>query len=108
MDRIKVGVIGVGLWGTMHVEAYQGLPHVEVIAVADADALRAEQTAAAYGVPKWFGDYKDLCALEELNAVSIVTPESEHLGPVLAAAAARKHILVEKPMASSTADAEAI
>jgi len=105
---VRVGVIGVGLWGTMHVEAYQGLPHVEVVAVADADARVAERVAATHGISRWFADHRELCALQNLDAVSIVTPEAEHLGPVLAAAQAGKHILVEKPMASTVADAVAI
>lgn len=106
MDRVKVGVIGVGLWGSNHVEAYRGLPHAEVIAVADPVPGRAQQISDAFKIPYWFENYEDLCALKEIEAVSIVTPESEHLKPVEAAAQAGKHILVEKPMAYSVADVE--
>lgn len=106
MVKIKVGVIGVGAWGVNHVEAYRALPHAEVFAVADSAPDRAEQIAATYTIPHWFGNYEELCALEELDAVSIVTPESEHLKPVEAATRAGKHILIEKPIARSVSEVE--
>lgn len=104
MERVKVGVIGVGQWGTSHVEAYLGLPHVEVIAVADTAPKRAEQVAKAFGISRWFDTHEELCALPDLDAVSIVTPEADHLKAVESAARAGKHMLVEKPMAHSVAE----
>ncbi|MGB9485983.1 MAG: Gfo/Idh/MocA family oxidoreductase, partial [Terriglobia bacterium] len=77
-----------------------------VIAVADPMPGRAKQIAETFHIPHWFENYEDLCALKEIEAVSIVTPESEHLRPVEAAASAGKHILVEKPVAYSVADVE--
>jgi predicted dehydrogenase len=106
MERIKVGVIGVGSWGVSHLEAYRGLPHAEVVAVADPAAGRAKEISKSFNIPHAFENYEQLCALKEIDAVSIVTPESEHLKPVMAAAQAGKHILVEKPMAHSVADVE--
>ena len=106
MDRVKVGVIGVGLWGVNHIEAYRGLPHAEVFAVADPAPGRAEEVARKFNIPHWFEKYEDLCALKEIHAVSIVSPESEHLKPVEAAARAEKHILLEKPIAYSVVEAE--
>src|ERR1019366_7024246 len=106
MERVKVGVIGAGLWGVNHIEAYQGLAHAEVIAVADPVPGRAKEISKTFNIPRWFENHEDLCALEEIQAVSIVTPESEHLKPVEAAAKAGKHILVEKPVAYSVAEVE--
>ena len=106
MERVKVGVIGVGLWGVNHVEAYRGLPHAEVVAVADPAPGRAEEVARKYGIPHWFEDCEALCALKDIDAVSIVTPESEHLKPVEASARAKKHMLVEKPMAHSVSEVQ--
>lgn len=104
--RAQVGVIGCGLWGTAHLQAYLRLPHVEVVAVCDASEERARSAANQYGISQWFGRYEDLCALPGLDAVSIVTPEAEHLGPVLAAAQRGLHILVEKPVASEVSEVE--
>ena len=106
MDRVKVGIIGVGLWGVNHLEAYLGLPQAEVIAVADPAPGRAETIAKQFNIPRWFQSFEDLCAVKELDAVSIVSPEAEHLKPVEAAAEAGKHILLEKPIAYSVTDAE--
>lgn len=106
MERVKVGVIGAGLWGVNHIEAYRGLPHAEVIAVADPAPGRAKEISEAFHIPRWFESDEELCALKEIEAVSIVTPESAHLKPVEAAAKAGRHILVEKPMAYAVADVE--
>ncbi len=106
MRKIKVGVIGVGAWGVNHVEAYRSLPNAEVLAVADTSRDRAEEIARTHHIPHWFENFEELCALPELDAVSIVTPEADHLKPVEAAARAGKHILVEKPVARSLSDVE--
>jgi UDP-N-acetylglucosamine 3-dehydrogenase len=106
MNRVKVGIIGVGLWGVNHIEAYRGLPHAEVFAVADPAPGRAEAVAKKFNIPHWFENFEDLCAVEQIDAVSIVSPESEHLKPVEAAARTGKHILLEKPVAYSVSDAE--
>jgi UDP-N-acetylglucosamine 3-dehydrogenase len=106
VERIKVGIIGVGQWGVNHIEAYRGLPQAEVVAVADPVPGRAETVAKQFNIAHWFQSFEDLCAVKELDAVSIVSPETEHLQPVEAASGAGKHILVEKPIAYSVSDAE--
>jgi UDP-N-acetylglucosamine 3-dehydrogenase len=104
LEKVRVGVIGVGLWGLCHAEAYLGLLNAELVAVADSSPGRAEAVARSLNVPRWFENYEALCELKEIDAVSIVTPESEHLKPVETAAGAGKHILVEKPIARSLTD----
>lgn len=106
MDRVKVGIIGVGLWGMNHIEAYRGMPNAEVFAVADPTPGRAEAAAKQFNIPHWFDNFEDLCAIDQIDAVSVVSPEAEHLKPVEAAARAKKHILLEKPIAYSASDAE--
>ena len=106
MDRVKVGIIGVGLWGVNHLEAYRGLAQAEVVAVADPAPGRAETIAKQFNIPRWFQSFEDLCAVKEIDAVNIVTPETDHLKPVEAAAVAGKHILLEKPIAYSVTNAE--
>jgi predicted dehydrogenase len=104
--RVRIGVIGAGRWGTEHLETYCGLPQVQLVAVADSAPGRAEDAARRFGVSHWFTQYQDLCNFEGVDAVSIVTPEANHLGPVLAAAKAGKHMLVEKPVAENSADVQ--
>ncbi|MEW6357974.1 MAG: Gfo/Idh/MocA family oxidoreductase [Planctomycetota bacterium] len=105
---LKVGVIGVGLQGESHVEKFQSFDNSRVVAVADINKKRVQQVAKKYNIPHAFSDYRDLLALKDVEAVSIVLPDHLHLEPGLAAAKARKHILMEKPIATSVADGEKI
>jgi UDP-N-acetylglucosamine 3-dehydrogenase len=107
-QTVKVGVIGAGRWGSEHLQGYASLPNVEVVAVADILPDRAEQAGKSFGISRWYSRYEDLCNLEEIQAVSVVTPESDHLRPVLTAAKAGKHILVEKPVAENVAEVAAM
>ena len=108
MEKVKIGIIGCGLWGVNHIEAYRGLAHAQVVAVADISSQRAAEVAKTYNVPRWFDNHEELCALKDLDAVSVVTPEAEHLKPVVRASREGKHILVEKPVACTVSEVEAM
>ena len=77
-------------------QAFTGIPFVEVVAVTDAVDERAQTMAARYHVPLVVKTSDELCALENADAVSIATPENMHLAPVLAAFKHGKHVLVGK------------
>lgn len=106
--RLRIGVIGAGVQGRTHLRCYGALPEVEVTAVADLDAARAASAAAEFGVPRWYGSYEQMLDEAPLDAVSVVTPDDAHVAPCLAAAARGKHLLVEKPLATSVEDGERI
>ena len=106
--RLNVGVIGVGLQGESHVNNYASFANAKLVAVADLKEERVKEIAKKYNVPHAFTDYRDLLALKEVEAVSIVLPDHLHLAPGVAAARAGKHILMEKPLATSVADGEKI
>jgi predicted dehydrogenase len=108
MSKIGVGVIGVGAFGEEHVAAYRTLYDVEVVAISDTRESRLQEIASKYGVPNCYSDYKELCARKDIDLVSVVTPEAYHLDPVLAAAREGKHVLLEKPIATSVEDAKQI
>lgn len=108
MTELRVGVIGLGAFGESHLRAFRGIPGVVVVAVASRGADRAQQIATEYGVDRWYGDYAALCADPEIDAVTVCTEESRHVAPAIAALQAGKHVLVEKPLATSTPDALAI
>ena len=109
MDRkLKVGVIGVGIQGTSHIRVYQSLHNVELIAVADIDAQKLKTVADKHNIPGRYTDYNEMLRREPIEAVSVVIPDHLHRDPVLAAAAAKRHILCEKPLATNVADAEAM
>lgn len=100
MKQVTVGVIGLGLMGDRHARVFSQLPGVRLTAVADVRGERVESVAQATGTQA-YTDYRDLLNRSDLDAVSICLPDSMHLEAVLAAAAAKKHILLEKPIATS-------
>ncbi|MCR4427633.1 MAG: Gfo/Idh/MocA family oxidoreductase, partial [Firmicutes bacterium] len=101
----NVAVIGLGM-GRVHLRVYSALPDVRILAIADVDRDRLLAYAKEYGVPHAFEDYRDLLALPELDAVSICLPNYLHKPATIDALRAGKHVLVEKPMAMSAAEAE--
>lgn len=108
MDRVKVGVIGVGSFGELHIAVYQTLFGVEVVAISDIRENRLQEISTRYGISNCYPDYHELCADKEIDIVSVVTPEADHLDPVLAAAREGKHIFLEKPIATSLEDSQRI
>ena len=104
LKPLKVGIIGLGSWGESHLQAYRTLPNVEVAAVSDIRTERLDEIAGKYGIAKAYPDYEQLLQ-EDLDLVSIVTFEREHLQPVLAALSAGKHVVVEKPVTTDPEEA---
>src|ERR671923_948695 len=81
-------------------------PNCEVVAIASRDPALARRVAAELGIPKAHGTYAALLADEDVDAVYIPLPNDLHAEWTIAAAAAGKHVLCEKPLALSAADAE--
>lgn len=106
--KIRIGVVGVGI-GRVHLDGYRKLGgSVEITGICDLREDRARKTAEEYGAKHVFTDYNHLLALDELDAVSICTPNAFHAEVALAAIAARKHVICEKPMANTLASAQSI
>ena len=108
MDRVGFGVIGAGLFGENHALVYSRLPGVELIAVCDQNEARAKEIAERYGARRHETDYQKVLADPKITAVSIATPDFAHAEIALAAAQAGKHILCEKPLATTVEEAQAI
>lgn len=106
-ETLRVGVIGTGLLGTRHARVWHELPDTELVAVCDLDAARAETTANQYNA-RAFTDYRKMLYEVGLDAVSVATPDHLHREPVIAALAASKHVLQEKPLATNAEDSRAI
>jgi predicted dehydrogenase len=106
-EPLKVGVIGLGFFGSRHARVYHDHPAARLIGVADVDSTRVREVAGLTGA-RGFADYRELLALPGLQAVSICLPDRLHEAAAIAAAAAGKAILLEKPLAHSAAAARRI
>lgn len=106
MKTIKVGIIGSGGIARAHAEAYKQLPYVEVAAVADVVPGRAKQFAEAEGLAHAaaFDSHEELLKLP-LDGVSICTPNAAHYRTTIDSLRAGKHVLLEKPMSVTLAEA---
>jgi scyllo-inositol 2-dehydrogenase (NAD+) len=108
MRKLGIGVLGVGGMGQRHAENLRRLvPAARLIAVADVAAARAKEVAAELEIEHSFGSFEEMLAHKEIDCVVIATPDKFHAQDIRTAAAARKHILSEKPLALSIADAQA-
>ena len=108
MSKIKIGVIGVGNISNLHIGAYLNNPEVELYAFCDINAERLKEMGEKYGVTRLFTDKDEMLKLSEIDAVSVCTWNSEHAPCSIAALNAGKHVLCEKPMATSVEDAIAM
>ena len=109
MKKTGFAVIGTGIvGGAWHAYVYSQMPQAELVAVCDLNHDRAAEIARKYDVPHVYTDYRQLLANPAVEAVSIATPDFAHREIAVAAARAGKHILVEKPLATTVEDAKAI
>ncbi len=97
---IKVGIIGVGGIAQRHFDGYSDTD-AQVIAIADINSKNLEKRKKEWNIPFAYDNYNDLLARDDIQAVSICTPNAIHHPAVLAAAKAGKHILCEKPISLS-------
>ena len=107
MDRLRVAVVGGGIVGLDHAAAYAAQPDAELVAIVGRDAQRTNAVASGLGVAA-STDLAALLAAERLDALSVCTPTALHRPAVELAAAAGVHVLLEKPMATTVADCDAI
>jgi UDP-N-acetylglucosamine 3-dehydrogenase len=105
MKKLGVAVIGTGGWGKNHVRVYKELASAELVAVCDVNAERAKEVANQFGV-KAYTNSTRMLKNKEIEAVSVCTWSTKLAGEALKALKAGKHVLVEKPMATNTKQAE--
>jgi UDP-N-acetylglucosamine 3-dehydrogenase len=105
MKKLGVAVIGTGGWGKNHVRVYKELASTDLVAVCDVNAERAKALASEFGV-KAYTNSTRMLKNKEIEAVSVCTWSTKLAGEALKALKAGKHVLVEKPMATNTSQAE--
>lgn len=108
MAEVKVGVIGCGAIGRLHVDRLQNLvPETQVVAVSDYYQEAADQVAAKYGI-KSYAAGEELIHSPDVDAIVVASSDPSHVGYVLEGLKAKKQIFCEKPLAQTAADCEKI
>jgi len=107
LDRLRLSLIGCGFWGRNHARVYSELPSVELVAVCDTDASKAQSVAEKHG-SEWLADPYKLLSRPDIEAVSICTPTTTHAAVAIEAARRGKHALVEKPICATADEARVL
>lgn len=107
-DRIGVGLVGAGFMGRAHAECYDWDERARVACVAATSPEHARALAERVGATAWTTDYRELVARHDVDAVDITVPNHLHAEVALASIKAGKPFLIEKPLATSVADADRI
>jgi predicted dehydrogenase len=108
MSRIRTAVIGTGFMGRVHLEALRRVENVDVVEIAATSIEKARAAAEGFNVLNATGDWMDVIRDPSIDAVHIATPNAEHFPMAKAAFEAGKHVLCEKPLAMSSAEAQAL
>mmetsp|Transcript_10372 Transcript_10372/g.26086 ORF Transcript_10372/g.26086 Transcript_10372/m.26086 type:complete len:445 (+) Transcript_10372:70-1404(+) len=101
---VRVGVIGMGRIGLVHLEAITKAPGVVPVIVSNPTVSKAEAAAAQYNIPKFTEDAMDVINDPDVDAVWICSPSQFHADQIKACAAANKHVFCEKPIATDLAE----
>jgi UDP-N-acetylglucosamine 3-dehydrogenase len=107
LNKLGVAIIGTGFWGKNHARVYKELENTNLVAICDVDPERAKTIANQYGV-KAYTNSSDMLRDPEIQAVSVCTWSIKLAEETLKCLSADKHVLVEKPMATDTKQAQTL
>jgi UDP-N-acetyl-2-amino-2-deoxyglucuronate dehydrogenase len=107
MNKIRVGLIGVGGVANAHLAAIRQLDTVQLVSVCDVREEHARRVATNFAA-RQYTDYRDLLYAGDIDLVMVLTPASTHLAIVEAAAASGAHVFCEKPLAVTVSDGQAM
>src|SRR5882724_6684897 len=105
MKKFKTAVFGTGFVGRVHLEGIRRLGYVQVYAIGEPQIEKANQLAAEFGVEKTAADYHEILNDPKVQAVHVCTPNFLHHPIARDAIKAGKHVICEKPLATSVAEA---
>src|SRR5437868_13343042 len=106
MKAIKTAIFGTGFMGRVHLEAVRRVESVEAAAIVGRNAEAARRLGAGFSIAKITGDYREILRDPSIDAVHICTPNAQHFPMAKDALQAGKHVLCEKPLATSVAEGE--
>ncbi len=107
-EPLRAGVVGLGWAGEQHLKNYLRMPNVEVVALAGLEGERLRDLGVRYGVSGLHERWEDLVARDDLDIVSVAVPNHLHAPVSIAALDGGRHVLCEKPLARTGAEAERI
>src|SRR5690242_12728229 len=115
MSELRVGMIGYAFMGAAHSQAWRTVNHAfdlplraRLVAVCGRDETRVRAAAARLGWERAHTDWRDVVASDDIDVVDVCTPGDSHTEIAVAALAAGKHVVCEKPLANSVAQARAM
>ena len=100
-EQLRIGVVGAGYWGPNLARNFRSSPDWDLVAICDLDGERAQRLADQVGGVRVVTDLDELLLSDDIDAIAVATPARTHHGIALAALAAGKHVMVEKPLADT-------
>ncbi|OPA80544.1 oxidoreductase [Paenibacillus selenitireducens] len=108
MERVRIGIIGVGQIGKVHLNEYADMESVEVVAVCDVNEQEVRRVAEKFNIPNVYTDYHEMLQRDDIHAVDVCLHNNFHAQVTIDAFRAGKHVYCEKPIAGTFADGQAM
>lgn len=108
MQELRIGIIGTGVISNLHIQVWQKMPNVKVVAVAEIDKEKLEAWGAKYGITDLYTDYRKMLERDDIDAVDVCVHNNLHTPIAVAVMKSGKHCFSEKPMAGSYTDAKTL
>ncbi len=107
-DKVRIGIIGVGQIGKIHLRAYRDIEAVEIVAASDVNESELARVAEEYAIPNTYPEFRWLLERDDIEAVDICLHNNLHAPAAIVALEAGKHVFCEKPIAGSYVDGKAM
>jgi len=108
MERVRIGIIGVGQIGKHHVRSYAKIPQAEIAAICDIDVPEGKRVQAEFKIPDFYTNFREMLKRDDIQAIDVCLHNNYHAPASIAALEAGKHVYCEKPMAGTYFDAKAM
>ena len=106
--KVRMGIVGVGQIGKLHLERYAQIPGAEMVAACDIDTPELERVSELHAIPHTYEKFRDLLARDDIEAVDVCLHNNLHAPVTIAALDAGKHVFCEKPIAGTYVDGKAM
>lgn len=107
MKKAKITILGAGFISDIHIESYHRfVPNAEIVGIYTRDIGKAKQFAQKHNIPQWYNNLEEAIQKSGCDIVDICLPNFLHAKATLLAAAAGKHVIIEKPLAVTLAEAD--